>query len=94
LALKLEAVKAILGYAVNFDPEWKMLWKSLQAYYPDNATFIPSNANVVITWCGAFTEWLERKENEDHITKLLEELEKKSRLDLAIEVTHLLLSMI
>jgi hypothetical protein len=86
LALKKEAVKETLGYPVTLDPEWLMLWKTLQAFYPDNATFVPSIATVIINWCDAFISWLESEENEDTAEKLLDALKSMHRLELMIEV--------
>jgi hypothetical protein len=86
LVLKKEAVKEVLGYPVTLDPEWLMLWKTLQAFYPDNATFVPSIATVIINWCDAFMSWLESEENEDTVEKLLDALTHVNRLDLMIEV--------
>jgi hypothetical protein len=79
-------VKEVLGYPVTLDPEWLMLWKTLQAFYPDNATFVPSIATVIINWCDAFMSWLESEENEDAVEKLLDALTHVNRLDLMIEV--------
>lgn len=86
LALKLVALKEVLGYSINLDPEWVMLWKSLQAYYPDSSTFVPSIADTVITWCEAFQIWLEGDENEEHVERLLDGLRTRSELNLVIEV--------
>src|SRR5450756_603628 len=79
LALKKEAVKETLGYPVTLDTEWLMLWKTLQAFYPDNATFVPNIAAVIINWCDAFMSWLESEENEDAAEKLLDALKSMHR---------------
>jgi hypothetical protein len=84
--LKLVALKEVLGYPINLDPEWVMLWKSLQAYYTDSSTFVPSIADTVITWCEAFQTWLEGDENEEHVETLLDGLRTRSELNLVIEV--------
>jgi hypothetical protein len=63
-----------------------MLWKTLQASYPDNSIFVPSIATVIITWCDAFTSWLESEENEEPVEKLLDGLKSRSRLEIVMEV--------
>jgi hypothetical protein len=67
-----------------------MLWKTLQSYYTDPSTFIPSVASTIVTWCHAFTTWLEAAENEEVVEKLLDALKSKSRLELVLEVRTLL----
>jgi hypothetical protein len=84
--LKLAALKTVLGYTINLDPEWAMLWKSLQAHYPDSATFVPQIADTIITWCEAFQTWLESEENAEQVESLLDELRARSMLDLVLEV--------
>jgi hypothetical protein len=76
----------ILGYPITLDPEWAMLWKTLQVSYPDNSTFVPSIATVIVTWCDAFTAWLEGEENEESVEKLLDALKSRNRLEIVIEV--------
>ena len=63
-----------------------MLWKTLQVAYPDNSTFVPSIATVIVTWCDAFTTWLESDENEEPVEKLLDALKSRNRLEIVIEV--------
>jgi hypothetical protein len=63
-----------------------MLWKTLQPRYPDQATFIPSIANVLVTWCEAFTAWLEGEENEGDVDKLLDDLKQRGRVEVVLEV--------
>ncbi len=87
LVLKTTALTATLGYPIILDPEWTMLWKTLQVFYPDNSTFVPSIAKVIITWCEAFTSWLENDENEEPVEKLLDALKARTRLEIVIEVT-------
>jgi hypothetical protein len=84
--VKLNSLKGVLGYSINLDPEWAMLWKSLQAYYPDSATFVPSIADTIITWCEAFQTWLEGDQNEEKVELLLDELRTRSELNLILEV--------
>jgi hypothetical protein len=66
-----------------------MLWKTLQVFYPDNSTFVPSVAKVIITWCDAFTSWLESDENEEPVEKLLDALKSRTRLEIVMEVRFL-----
>ncbi|KAE9376474.1 hypothetical protein N431DRAFT_542103 [Stipitochalara longipes BDJ] len=87
LVLKTTALTKNLGYPITLDPEWAMLWKTLQVSYPDNSTFVPSVATVVITWCDAFTTWLEDEENEEPVEKLLDALKSKNRLEIVIEIS-------
>jgi hypothetical protein len=63
-----------------------MLWKTLQVFYPDNSTFVPSVAKVITTWCDAFTSWLESDENEEPVEKLLDALKSRTRLEIVMEV--------
>lgn len=63
-----------------------MLWKTLQPYYPDVATFIPDVAKVITTWVDAFTSWLESDENEEPVETLLDALKTQTRLEIVIEV--------
>jgi hypothetical protein len=76
----------LLGYQVTLDPEWGMLWAMLQSYYPDQATFIPSVALVVSTWCAAFTAWIEEDANSEAVERLLEQLSGWQALKLVLEV--------
>lgn len=77
---------ATLGYPIRFDPEWIMLWKSLQEFYPDQSTFVPTIATTIITWCDAFTTWLETDENEEQVERMLDGLKARSGLTLVLEV--------
>lgn len=79
-------MKETLGYPVHLDPEWLMLWKMLQAYYPEQAIFVPNIASTIISWCDAFTTWLEDEKNEEDVDKLLEALKSKGRLEIVLEV--------
>jgi len=63
-----------------------MLWKTLQPYYPDVATFIPDVAKVITTCVDAFTSWLESDENEEPVETLLDALKTQTRLEIVIEV--------
>ncbi|PMD49004.1 hypothetical protein L207DRAFT_560531 [Hyaloscypha variabilis F] len=85
--LKTTALTKILGYPITLDPEWAMLWKTLQVSYPDNSTFVPSIATVIVTWCDAFTAWLEGEENEEPVEKLLDALKSRNRLEIVIEIS-------
>ncbi|KAF8865681.1 hypothetical protein BDZ45DRAFT_418253 [Acephala macrosclerotiorum] len=87
LVLKTNAVTATLGYPINVDPEWTMLWKTLQAYYPDSSTFVPTIASTIITWCDALTAWLESEENEEMVEQLLDGLKKRARVELMLEIS-------
>ncbi|CZR61868.1 uncharacterized protein PAC_11765 [Phialocephala subalpina] len=87
LILKTTSVTTTLGYPVTLDPEWTMLWKTLQAYYPDSSTFVPTIASTIITWCDALMSWLESEENEEDVEKLLEALKARSRLELCLEIS-------
>jgi hypothetical protein len=62
-----------------------MLWNTLSAHYPDQATFAPSIAVVVTTWCDAFTRWLEDEANEEPVEKLLDAV-KGGTLNIVLEV--------
>ncbi len=75
-----------LGYPISIDPEWAMLWKTLQAHYPDPATFVPSIASTLIAWCDAFLPWLENEENEAQVEVLLEVLKSRSKLEIVLQV--------
>lgn len=70
-----------------------MLWKTLQPRYPDQATFIPSIANVLVTWCDAFMAWLESEENEGEVDKLLDDLKQRGRVEVVLEVRDFALSL-
>jgi len=71
-----------------------MLWKTLQPRYPDQATFIPSIANVLVTWCDAFTAWLEGEENEEDVEKLLDDLMQRGRVEIVLQVRNFLFSLL
>jgi hypothetical protein len=86
LVLKTTALTKNLGYPITLDPEWAMLWKTLQVSYPDNSSFVPSIATVIMAWCDAFTSWFESEENEEPVEKLLDGLKSKNRLEIVIEV--------
>ena len=83
---KINAVTATLGYPIAFDPEWSMLWKTLQPYYPDSSIFVPTIATTIITWCDAFTSWLESDENEENVEQLLDALKARAKVNLMLEV--------
>ncbi len=72
LSLKTKTLATLLGYPLLMDPEWGMLWSLLQPYYPDQATFIPSNAGIIMHWCDAFMAWLEDDTNEEAVGRLLD----------------------
>ena len=86
LAKKTADLTAILGCPISLDPEWAMLWKNLQIYYPDPSTFVPGIAQVIIMWCDAMVAWLESDDNEDQVDKMLDGLKARGKLDIAIEV--------
>jgi hypothetical protein len=85
VAIRTTALGKTIGYPVSLDPEWSMLWAALQPHYPDSATFIPTIARVLVAWCDVFTAWLEAKENEDGVERLLEEM--NSVVKVVIEVS-------
>ncbi|KAL5314135.1 hypothetical protein ACEPPN_018559 [Leptodophora sp. 'Broadleaf-Isolate-01'] len=64
-----------------------MLWKSLQAHYPDSSTFVPDVASTILAWCDAFLSWLENNENEAHVETLLDFLQSKSRVEISLEIS-------
>lgn len=94
VSVRTSALTTTLGYPVDLDPEWAMLWKTLQPRYPDQATFIPSIANVLVTWCDAFTAWLEGEENEEDVEKLLDDLMQRGRVEIVLEVRNFLFSLL
>ncbi|KAG4443447.1 hypothetical protein IFR05_001126 [Cadophora sp. M221] len=87
LTVKITALTSTLGYPILIDPEWTMLWKSLQAHYPDSATFVPDVASTILAWCDAFLSWLENTENEAHVETLLDLLQSKSRVEISLEIS-------
>lgn len=68
-----------------------MLWSTLQPYYPDQATFIPAVASVLITFFEYFTLWLESEENEAAVECMLDELKPMGRLKFTLEVSSFVL---
>ncbi|KUJ08126.1 uncharacterized protein LY89DRAFT_789357 [Mollisia scopiformis] len=87
LVLKTTSVTENLGYPIVLDPEWTMLWKSLQEYYPDSTIFVPTVAATILSWCDALTIWLENEENEEHVEQLLDALKARSSLTLVLEIS-------
>lgn len=87
-------IKELLGYPVNFDPEWGMLWESLQPHYPDSSTFVPTIANIVIAWCEAFASWLENADSKTDaatdVDRFVEEINDVGKVQLILEVRILL----
>jgi hypothetical protein len=63
-----------------------MVWGTVEEFYPDASTFIPSVATVVIAWCDAFTSWVEDDSNEENADRVLEHLKGVGRLELNLEV--------
>jgi hypothetical protein len=63
-----------------------MLWATLQPFYPDQATFVPSVAAVIAAWCDAFTTWIEGDDNSEAVERLLEALKGSRSLKLFLEV--------
>lgn len=86
VATRTASLGKTIGYPVSLDPEWPILWAALQPYYADSATFIPTIANVIASWCDVFSTWLEAEENEDGVEKLLEEM--KPSVKVVVEVSH------
>jgi hypothetical protein len=84
--LKFKSVSTILGYPVNFDPEWPILWAISKEHYPDPATFVPTLATVLIAWCDAFIPWLENSDNEETVDILLDKLKEVGRFELVLNV--------
>lgn len=86
MALKFKSVSATLGYSVNFDPEWPILWAIFEKHYPDPATFVPILATVLTVWCNAFISWLENSDNEESVEMLLDKLKEVGILKLELNV--------
>ncbi|PVH78323.1 hypothetical protein DL98DRAFT_635759 [Cadophora sp. DSE1049] len=87
LLAKTTDLTTTLGYPTSIDPEWTMLWKSLQAHYPDSSLFVPDITTAILAWCDAFLLWLENNENEEHVESLLELLKSRSRVEIVLEVS-------
>lgn len=64
-----------------------MLWTALQPCYPDQATFIPSIASVLITFFEYFIFWIESEENEIVVEGMLDELKPMGRMKLVLEAS-------
>jgi len=78
-------VKKILGFPIDFDPEWPQLWSILQPHFSDTSTFVPHISEVIVAWCDAFLLWLKDDSNEEAVEQLLEEI-KYERVPLYLEV--------
>ncbi|KAH7403680.1 hypothetical protein BKA64DRAFT_458299 [Cadophora sp. MPI-SDFR-AT-0126] len=87
LAAKTTDLTATLGYPIFIDPEWTMLWKTLQAHYPDSSIFVPDITTVILAWCDAFLLWLENSDSEEHVESLLEFLKSRSKLEIVLEIS-------
>ncbi|KFY93144.1 hypothetical protein V500_03889 [Pseudogymnoascus sp. VKM F-4518 (FW-2643)] len=87
VAIRTADLGKTIGYPVSLDPEWSILWAALQPYYADPATFIPSIARVLVSWCDVFTAWLEAEENEDGVERLLEEMKPAVKIVVEISTT-------
>ncbi|KIM94338.1 hypothetical protein OIDMADRAFT_184416 [Oidiodendron maius Zn] len=87
VSLKFKSVSTILGYPVNFDPEWPILWAISKEHYPDPATFVPTLATVLTAWCDAFISWLENPDNEETVDILLDKLKEVGRFELVLNTS-------
>ncbi|KAH7329918.1 hypothetical protein BKA65DRAFT_539169 [Rhexocercosporidium sp. MPI-PUGE-AT-0058] len=87
LTAKTTTLTSTLGYPILIDPEWTMLWKSLQAHYPDSSTFVPDVSSTMLAWCDAFHLWLENNENEAHVEALLDLLQGRSKVEVLLEIS-------
>ncbi|KAH6673495.1 hypothetical protein B0J14DRAFT_638516 [Halenospora varia] len=81
-------LEGVLGYPIFLDPEWAMLWKTLQEFFPDNSTFVPGIVSIVITWCEAFNSWLEDDKNQEQVDELLESMKSRARLEIVLEISE------
>ncbi|KAF2495273.1 hypothetical protein BU16DRAFT_527149 [Lophium mytilinum] len=81
-----KALSDLVGYRIDCEPEWQMLWAELQPHYPDTSTFIPSVCAVVSAWCDALTTLLDDEKNEEWTEKVLEELGKTHKVKIRLEV--------
>lgn len=93
LAGRLEAVRTLVGYRVQLDLEWAMLWATLQPCYPDPATFVPSIVAITTAWCDSFTAWIESDDNTAAVERLLEAMASQQALRLSVEVWQPLLNV-
>lgn len=87
LVVKTAHLTATLGYPTFISPEWNMLWKTLQAHYPDPSAFVPDISTTILAWCDVFLLWLENSENEEHVESLLELLKGRSMVEIVLEVS-------
>jgi hypothetical protein len=85
LTVKASTLSSVLGYPISLDPEWGMLWSTLQPCYPDQATFIPSITRIIISWYDAFTAWLENEDNANAVERMLDALKGARALKLTLE---------
>ncbi|OCK83714.1 hypothetical protein K432DRAFT_321727 [Lepidopterella palustris CBS 459.81] len=81
-----KALSELIGYKIQCEPEWPMLWTELQPYFPDTSTFIPSVCSTLVAWCNALTTLLDDDSNSEWTELALEELSKASVLRIRIEV--------
>ncbi|KAF2807624.1 uncharacterized protein BDZ99DRAFT_522249 [Mytilinidion resinicola] len=81
-----KALSDLVGYKINCEPEWHMLWAEMQPHCPDTSTFIPSVCAIVSAWCDALTTLLDDEKNEKWADKVLEELSKTNRVKIRLEV--------
>lgn len=64
-----------------------MLWRTLQVFFPDQATFVPYIASVLGLWCEAFGAWLDAgEENEEALERCLDGLKERGKVELVLEV--------
>ena len=79
-------LKSILGYPIDIQPEWPLLWADLQGQFPDSATFVPTIAQIVVSWCTILENILEKEEDPSWTETLLEKVGQAEILKLTLEV--------
>ncbi|KAJ3037524.1 hypothetical protein HDV00_001637 [Rhizophlyctis rosea] len=79
-------LKAIIGYPVQIEPEWPLLWNELQECAADKDTFIPLITQVVVEWCRLVGKLAENEDEGGWTEQMLERVARTQSVRVLLEV--------
>ncbi|KAI9855481.1 MAG: hypothetical protein M1824_006077 [Vezdaea acicularis] len=82
------ALTNIVGYPVSIELEWAMLWAELEQLYPDKATFVPTVAGVLQSWCNALSTRLLDDRFPKWTEELLDKLSPSRQIKVYVQVSN------
>lgn len=94
LQLAVRDLAKILGHRIEPEAEWPALWNSTKTSFPDSSTFVPSIAQIAVTWYRQLATRIEQDDQSKWIEELLENLKQapsENSNTLWVQVRNLLL---